>query len=476
LNKNKEMQKIGINYKIIKEEIAKEIGDKYVSDEKLERIINSIDIFEIEARKRKELKSDNFVNLVVHPANTEEIVKIVNIARKYNTPVIPFGAGGGVMGGIVPVYGGICIDLKRLNRIISIDEQSLLVSVQAGMNGGNLEERLNFHGYTLGHQPQSLYCSTVGGWVGHRAVGTFSTKYGDFDDLLISLEVVLPDGTVVRTKTVPKASTGININKLFIGSEGEIGIVTEVTQKIFHLPEIRIYQAVRMSNMKDSLEAIRTMIQTEIIPPVIRLYDEDESKKRFVKNGLEQNGCLLILVFEGQKELTTLQHNLGMKVLKTFGGEDLGPKASINWFKTRFDVTSIINWNLDPNHLAFTIEVAGTWTNAYELYRRIKSVIIKFSEVHCHFSHFYTTGAAMYFTLYSSLDNWDSPEQFYKEITTRALKECLAIGGTISHHHGIGLAYSKWLKQELSTTGYNVACTIKKAFDPLNIFNPGKLI
>ena len=175
-------------------------------------------------------------HMVVFPGSTKDVQEIVKIANYNRIPVIPAGGTSGTIGGILPVNGGIMIDMKRMNRFIELDEYSLTATVQTGMLGQDYEDRLNMRGYIGGHYPQSIRCSTVGGWIGPRGVGTFSSKYGKIEDIVQSLEVVLADGSVARTKNYPRASCGPDMDQVFIGSEGTLGILTEATLRIWPTP------------------------------------------------------------------------------------------------------------------------------------------------------------------------------------------------------------------------------------------------
>ena len=175
--------------------------------------------------------------LVVWPQTTAEVSKVLALANERRIPVTPYGEGSGALGGVIPLRGGVMVDLKRMNRIRSLDEINLMVTVESGLNGALFEEQLNRVGYTGGHFPQSLRCSTVGGWLACRAAGQFSTRYGKIEDMTISLEAVLPDGTVFSGRSVPRTATGPRIDQLFLGSEGTLGVITSATLRIWPLPE-----------------------------------------------------------------------------------------------------------------------------------------------------------------------------------------------------------------------------------------------
>ena len=210
---------------------------------------------------------------VVWPENNEQLSKIMKFANENKIPIVPFGAGSGVLGGAIPVKGGLVVDLKKMDSILEINDLDLTASVETGINGMNLERNLNREGYTMGHIPQSIYCSTLGGWIACKAAGQFSTKYGKIEDILVSLKAVLPDGTIISSKPVPRNSTGPAVERLFLGSEGNLGIVTEATVKIWPNPEKRILASYLFSDIDSSLDAIRKIMRKNIYPAVIRIYD-----------------------------------------------------------------------------------------------------------------------------------------------------------------------------------------------------------
>ena len=200
-------------------------------------------------------------DFITWPETTEQICEILKLANQEKIPVIPYGEGSGVVGGAIPIYGGIIIDMKKFNKVLEINDKNLTVTVETGINGMNLERYLNAKGYTGGHIPQSLYTSSVGGYIAHRAEGQFSTKYGKIEDIVLGMEMVLPQGDIINFKTIARASTGPQLDKFFIGHEGTLGVVTKATLRIWPYPEKRALISYAFPTLKDSLEACRTILR-----------------------------------------------------------------------------------------------------------------------------------------------------------------------------------------------------------------------
>jgi alkyldihydroxyacetonephosphate synthase len=456
-------------------------------------------------------KIEHLPDAVVWPSTKEQVVKIVRFANENLIPLIPFGGGSGVCGGTYPVNGGIIVDLKKLEKIIRIDEKSLTLTAEAGIIGERLERALNEKGFTLGHFPSSIYCSTLGGWLATRSAGQLSTKYGKIEDMVLSLEVVLPDGRVVRTKPSPRSAAGPNLTQIFVGSEGVLGIITEAVLKIWRLPEKRAFSGIMFESVENGLEAIRTILQSGVYPSVVRLYDEldtfmiaeDKTKQTSSSRQLSDDNlkkdlfhraerffishpevvkllspllpkkCLLILGFEGEEEHVELDRKIALEMATEKGGKNLGEEPGMKWWETRYRVSYGLSPVFYIGGFADTIEVATTWDNVLNLYYSMKAAIGEHALVLAHFSHAYHEGCSIYFTFAGSAPD-DRKEALYEKILKSAMDACVSAGGTISHHHGIGYSKQRWLKQEY-TGGLEILRELKKIFDPNNIMNPGKL-
>ena len=291
----------------------------HVSVKESDRIVYAKDYWPITLRWMLDGKIPALPDCIIWPENTQQIVEIVKIACKEKIPIIPYGGGSGVVGSAIPVKGGIVIDMKKMDKVLEIDDLGLMARVQTGINGMNLERWLNRKGYTMGHIPQSLYCSSLGGWLACRAAGQFSTKYGKIEDMVIAMEAVLADGTLIKSKAVPRSSTGPQVERLLLGSEGTLGIITEATLKIWPFPEKRAMLSFLFDDIAHALEAVRKIMRKNVYPAVVRIYDENETLRHFYDVKDVKNRCMLILLMEGDKELVNLEEKVVSKICSKDG-------------------------------------------------------------------------------------------------------------------------------------------------------------
>ncbi len=453
-----------------------EITDDNVSTKEVDRVSYSKDYMPITLRWLLDGKLPALPDCIVWPENTSQVSEILKIANNEKIPVIPFGDGSGVLGGSIPVQGGIILDLKKMDKVTEIDDSSLLTTVQTGINGMNFERFLNQHGYTMGHIPQSLYCSSLGGWIACKAAGQFSTKYGKIEDILVSLEAVLPDGSIIKSKKVPRSSTGPSVERLFLGSEGQFGIVTEASFKIWPYPEKQILESYVFPELSNALESVRNIMRKNVYPAVIRIYDKNETLRHFYNTPDVKDKIMLILLMEGDEKLVELENNISSYICKSKGGKSCGEKPVKHWLEARFNVRESSDFT--PKGFVFdTVEVSVSWKYALEFYnkmiesmREIKGVVV----ASAHASHFYPQGICFYFTFGGVPPKNVKPFNFYQSVWDNMMKTCIDQHGSISHHHGIGLIRSKWLSKELGDR-FNLLKKIKHAIDPNNIMNPGKM-
>jgi alkyldihydroxyacetonephosphate synthase len=457
----------------------------------------------------KECKINYFPDFIVHPAEEVQMQKLLKLANSLKIPVIPYGGGSGVCGGTTPVKGGIILDLKKMNKILNIDEKSLTVTCESGIIGENLEKKLNGKGYTLGHHPQSIYCSTLGGWIATRSAGQLSTKYGKIEDIVLGIRVILPDGEILETRAIPRTATGPNIMQIFLGSEGTLGIITQATLRIHNYPEVRNFSSFEFEDVSLGLSAIRNILQSGIRPAGVRLYDEldtiifkmtkeEDSKNKifspilkFAKDKVEKlifrrpilgnklassvgKKVLLILSFEGKREIVELEKRISKEICLKNKGEDTGEELGLKWWNHRFDVAYNLSKVFHSCSFADTIEVATTWDRIEKLYYSLKEELSKDVFIMAHFSHAYQEGCSVYFSIMAREADEQKSREFYDRIWDRAISTCLANGGTISHHHGVGYSKGKYLEEELKE-GMRIYKNLKSTLDPNNILNPGKM-
>ncbi|MDX2166233.1 MAG: FAD-binding oxidoreductase, partial [Deltaproteobacteria bacterium] len=376
---------------------------------------------------------------VVKPADTGEVATTLRLAHEHRVAVVPFGGGSGVGGGVLPDGETIVVDMRAMDQILELNETALQVRVQAGMYGHLYEEALQARGYSMGHWPQSVALSTVGGWVATRAAGQYSTRYGSIEDMLLGLEAVLADGRVVRIKSTPRRSAGPDPRHLFLGAEGTAGIVTEATFKIFPLPESRRVLTFAFPDFDSGLEAIRDITRAGWRPPVLRLYDAMETGRHFGQ-WQQEDRCFLLILTEGPAALTAVEADACAAACRAHGGEAVGEAPVQHWLHERNNVPSLMSF-VERGFVLDTIEVAVEWDRIHTLYadvtaamRTVKNLIV----ISGHTSHAYAQGTNIYFTFVAKPEDPADAEPTYLECWKQAMDATLRVGGTICHHHGIG--------------------------------------
>lgn len=452
------------------------VGEQWVSTEEADLVAYSKDAMLITNRWAIEKKIPGLAHVVTWPGTEAEVSKIVKLAADHKIPVTPYGEGSGVVGAAIPVHGGITIDMKRLDKVIEINDKDLTVTVEAGMNGKALERVLQEKGYLIGHVPQSFHTASVGGWIAHRAAGQFSTKYGKIEDILLSLRVVMADGSIVDTKLYPRASTGPQLERLFLSSEGTLGIVTRATLKLWPWPEKQEGVAYAFDSWAQALEAVRLVLRQQIYPAVVRIYDQIETERHFYKEAKAKGKLMTVFVCEGKAKLVDLELATVRSEAEKQKGIDCGPDPVHHWFETRFDVKETSTWT--PKDVIFdTVEVSCMWKDAVSLYDNVVAEMKKVPGMamsSAHASHFYPQGVCFYFTFGGVPVGSATPDDFFKAAWDAAMVGTLKSNGSISHHHGIGIVRARWMKPEHGPV-LELMKRVKHALDPDNILNPGKL-
>lgn len=413
---------------------------------------------------------------VVSPASTAEVQSLLRYAAANRIAIVPYGAGSGVCGGVLPGDDSIVVDMRRMNQLLELNDRGLFVRVQAGMMGDVLEARLNEAGFTMRHFPQSIALSTVGGWVATRAAGQYSTRYGNMEDALLAVEVVLADGTLVRTRIGPRSATGPDVRHVFLGSEGTLGIVTEVTMRIWPLPPCSIAQSFSFASMSAGLEAIRLFMRDGWRPPVVRLYDPPEVGRLFPAQNTGSN-CLLLLLSEGVEPLARAEADACNSICEAAGGTAMGEDPVRHWIAERNHVPTFESL-LAKGLVVDTIEVASSWDRIDELYASVIAALNTVPGIVVasgHSSHSYAQGTNIYFTFAAYPNDRAEMANTYLACWGKAMEATLACGGTIAHHHGVGRLRLPWMERELGG-GLEVLRRLKSALDPAGIMNPGVLL
>ncbi len=409
--------------------------------------------------------------IIVRPSDREQVSAVLRICNEARVPVTPAGGRSSVVGGTVPVFGGVLLDLTGLQGVVSVDATSGLVEVLAGTFGPDLEDELRgAHGLTVGHFPQSFDIATVGGWVGHRGAGQYSTRYGKIEDMVAGLEVVLADGSVVRTGGFPAGAQGPDLTQMFIGSEGTLGVITSVLLKAHPLPEAERRAAYAFATFQDGLDACRRILRRGATPAVLRLYDAPESQRG---QGGDGTYCVLLVLDEGDAALVEV--TLQIVAAECSEARELSDDLVEQWMHHRNDTTALQALTR-KGFVVDTLEIAAPWSALAEVFDGVRAAMLAVPHARaatCHLSHSYLDGACLYFT-FAATPPPDEVESTYVALWDAGTRAVLAAGGNLSHHHGVGLNRARFMPEALGAA-LSVLQAVKDALDPNGVLNPGKL-
>lgn len=466
-------------YEMIRSELTWVVGDDYVQTNEADRLGHSIDYYWVPECWHDRGEKPTPPDFVVHPANTQQVAEVLKIANTHGIPVIPWGGGSGSQGGALPIYGGIVLDMKRMNKIVEIDPVSMTVTVEVGINTQHLEWEVEKAGYSTMHFPASIACATLGGFIAHRGTGVLSTKYGKIEDMIMSLEVVTPTGEIINTLPVPRHASGPSLTELYLGSEGTLGVVTRATMKIHPIPEARKFHAFLFKTMHDAMAAGSKIMTSRLQPCVIRLYDETETAK-LVKRvlGIDRKGAYLVFGFDGPEKIVDLQLEEACKICRAQPHEDLGTEAGQNWWDHRYKFFYPPFMFHIPQAFG-TLDTVATFANIEKVYWAMKNVVQdNFPQATFigHFSHWYDWGCMLYarFIIDEPPKDPNEAVALYNRIWDMAIRAAIKEGGVINEHHGVGLKLGR-IMRDLYGPAFKVLESIKKTLDPNNIMNPGKM-
>jgi len=485
-----------------------------------DRLLYSRDLMPLDIIRMQAGVYSGMPDEVVWPESEGQVIEVMKYAAREGIPVTVFGGGSGVAGGTTPLRGGIVMDMKRMNRIWRIDDLSLIADVEPGIVGEVFERELNRRGYTCGHFPSSMYCSTVGGWLAARGAGQLSSKYGKAEDRVMSLRAVLADGRVIETPVAPRSATGPDWLHAIVGSEGTFAVITRAKWRLSPYPASRAFHAFHFPTLADGINAARSVFQEGLRPAVCRLYDPVDtliagSGKSAVTEGPKHESMIsqlieglqgifpnwpravlprlmarpapinrllrrrakksrLVLMFEGANELVEIEHGRAVRLCAANRGEDLGAGPARRWFEHRYAVSYGLSPLFDLGLFADTIEVATRWSNLEALYNDVMDAVGRHAFVMAHFSHVYPQGCSIYFTFAAAGVDLRDRLMKYRRIWDAAMGACLARGAAISHHHGVGMLKGAYMRGEHGDA-MKIIRALKGAFDPSGILNPGKL-
>ena len=414
---------------------------------------------------------ERLADVVARPGSAQQVSEIVSLANLNGTPVVPYGGGTGVMGGVLPVRGGIILDLKRLNQIIKVNPQDLTAEVEAGVVLGDLVTALAEQGLMPGHDPYSVPIATIAGTISTNGVGYRAAAFGPMGEQVVALEVVLPNGQVMSTRAVPKNSSGPNLNQLFIGTEGVFGVITKATIKVFRQPEAHAFATAGFDNFDQGFAAASELLALGIRPTLLDLTEED-------------NHVRLHLLFEGYREGVAAEQNRSMQVCTEFGGRDIGPDYTLEYWKERHESAENykrnalgkpreVRWNrrlgrsFDYLHLALPI------SKVLDYRRQCEDIL---AEGGIKVVEYGLWSRPEMFSMMVVPVNGANPSN--RENLGRVVEQVLTLaqdmGGIMEYCHGVGVKLNHLVARERGA-GHEVIRSLKRALDPNNIMNPGKL-
>jgi alkyldihydroxyacetonephosphate synthase len=359
---------------------------------------SSHDTWPLSTKLRRLGCHDYQADVVVKVTDEKQIQQVLALATANDTPVTPRALASSVTGQPLPTRGGIVLDVTGMTQHREINITNLTVEVSAGYNGGQLEDELQQMGWTLGHSPQSLYQSTVGGWLSTLATGQFSSYYGGIEELVTAYTVILATGEKLRLKASPRAAMGPDLRQLFIGAEGTLGIVTSVQLKIFPLPQTRLYDSLELPSIDAGLEIMREQAMAGLRPFLLRLYDTNEARHA-MQNPL-QDKPVMFLGTQGVDAVAHAEMDAFMAIVHRHGGKSIGSEGVLKWMERRFDFSTVEKLLDSHGGFAETIEIAHTWDGISGLYHALHEMLTPLAdEVLSHFSHVYPQGTSMYMIL-----------------------------------------------------------------------------
>lgn len=501
----------------LKEFLTQTLGEQNVSDSQTDRLCYSRDSNFRSTIQAHFHQTEPGPELIAWPENVHQISKVLEYAAKSKVPIVPFGGGSGVCAGATPIEKAITLDLKKLNKILSLDEEQGVAEVQAGILGLTLENELNRKGFTLGHFPSSILAASFGGYLAARSAGQLSSKYGKIEDMVLGLEFVDGTGQVVQTKR-NFFTNQFDLTQAIVGSEGTLGIITKAWVKVYPLHQTKEYLSFSFETIEDGIKTLKDIMQSGIKPDVLRLYDEIDTamalskssgKKRssllpvplsFISKDVVKKvksklmnlafhghrllneaarfsplGCVMIVMLQGEQQLITAQKKTIQKICKKNEGKDLGAKHAQIWEQHRYSVSYKASKLFQDKAFTDTMEVATTWENLPDLYHSVIDKLKPHCLVLAHLSHSYKDGGAIYFTFVTPLKNLEKSLTKYDQIWELAMQTVQDAGGVLSHHHGIGRLKKPHIREEWEDA-IPIYEVFKDTLDPHKILNPGVLV
>ncbi len=435
----------------------------------------------------------NAPDFVAWPENENQIESVLDWAAGRKVAVIPYGGGSSVVGGVEPEVGGsfngaVSLDLTKINKVLEVDRLSRAARIQGGANGPEIEGALKQHGLTLRHFPQSFEMATLGGMIATRSGGHFATLYTHIDDFVESTRALTPAG-VMESWRLPGSGAGPSPDRMIIGSEGAIGIITEAWMRLQDRPQFRASTAVLFENLDDAVESIRVISQAGLYPSNIRLLDAAEAKLGGFGDG---RSTTVVLAFENADHPVDLWMARALEVCRDHGGnperehDDGGGNTSGTagaWRTAFIRMPHFRRPLVSAGVIHDTFETAVTWDRFAEFHATVTSATRQAVEevtggtayISTRFTHIYPDGPAPYYTFVGLGRHGELKEQWL-EIKRRASDALNKSGGTITHHHAVGRDHMPWYSIQRPDLFGHALSAVKKELDPSGILNPGVIV
>ncbi|HUB72476.1 MAG TPA: FAD-binding oxidoreductase [Solirubrobacteraceae bacterium] len=484
----------------VRVQLAALLGERGVRVEHAERVAHAAGKGYPDLVRMRAGAPEGAPDAVVYPTAHEQLRALLELCERESLAVVPFGGGTSVVGGVAPLRGEhagvLALDTAGMAQVLGIDGESATVSVQAGVRAPALERHLAARGLTLGHFPQSFEYVSLGGCAATRSAGQASSGYGAIAKMVVGARMAAPGGELALP-ALPASAAGPDLRALVVGSEGTLGVISELALRVRPAPRERIYEGAFFEDLQAGMQALRAMARAHALPEVARLSDEQETRMQLALAGAGAKGrltraylgvrgyaqgCLTILGFEGEREEVAWRRRRALALVRAHGGLGVGRSPGEAWLRGRFEAPYMRDELLAHGVMVETLETAAQWSSLARLHRTVGEAIAAALRaqgtpglVMCHVSHVYETGASLYFTLIARQREGDEIGQWLA--VKRAAGDAIAAGGgTITHHHGVGRDHPRWLPGELGDGGVAALGALKARLDPAGIMNPGKLL
>ena len=487
------------------------LGEDQICDDKLVRLRHGHGHTQEEMYAIKHGALVRIPDLVVFPSEEDQVARLVEAAARWNVCLIPFGGGTNVTEALrCPPEEKrtiVSVDLQRLNRILWIDPVNHLAAIQAGAVGRQIVAQLREYGFTPGPEPDSIEFSTLGGWIATHASGMKKNKYGNIEDLVLGVKVATSRGELSRGEVLPRESVGADPRRWIFGSEGNLGIVTSATVKIFPLPEVQKYGSIIFPSFEKGFDFLYELTRRGNLPASVRMVDNlqfqfsqalkprtsgwkvyKSAAERFfvtrIKGFNPHQMVACTLVFEGGGEEVAQQEKHVYGLARSYGGMAAGGENGERGYQLTFSIAYIRDFSMNCFIIAESFETSVAWSNTLALCENVKRRVLEEHNrrglpgkpfITCRITQLYDTGVCVYFYFAFYFKGVENPSQVYGEIEEAARDEILKAGGSLSHHHGIGKLRQKFMPRIMSAPALQWIADLKHAVDPANIFGSGNL-